>query len=104
MEKCFLFMYSITIYCREKMPFICAFGQFSPLGFTSAEEKGKNWVPHPAGHIPSATQDATDHHLATQTARLRHVLVPAIILSSGAPSSPLFCASCMWKCCTIIKS
>lgn len=43
------------------MPFICAFGQFSPLGFTSAEEKGKNQVPRPAGHIPDAAQDTTVH-------------------------------------------
>lgn len=62
-------MYGITIYCREKMPFICAFGQFSPLGFTSAEEEGKNRVPQPAGHIPSAAQDTTDHHFAAWRAR-----------------------------------
>lgn len=46
------------------MRFICAFGQFSPL----AEEKGKNQVPRPAGHIPDA-QDTTVHlwHMDSQT-------------------------------------
>lgn len=62
------------------MPLICVFCQFSPLGFTSAEGKGKNWVPEPAGHIPSAVQDTTDHQLATWAVRLQHVLVPGIIL------------------------
>lgn len=80
MENQFLFMYSIAIYCREKMPCICVFGQFSPLGFTSAEEKGKNQVPQSAGHVPSAAHNTTGHHFATWTARLQHVLVPGIIL------------------------
>lgn len=62
------------------MPLIYAFGQFSPLGFINAEEKGKNRVPQHAGHIPSAVQDTTDHHFAAWTAGLQHILVPGIIL------------------------